>query len=64
MKKDIKQILNENPFKTFGGVPETICILIKYIDTLEQRITELEQKMNLIEDRSDLLQSSEERYYN
>lgn len=44
--------------------PNQIDILTQQIEELRQRISELEDKMYLIECRSDLLQSSEERYYN
>ena len=38
-------------------------LLTEQIEVLRRRVSELEDKMNLIESRSDLLQSSEERYY-
>jgi len=44
--------------------PNQINMLTQQIEELRQRVSELEDKMYLIEIRSDLLQSSEERYYN
>ncbi len=61
---DVMSIINKSPSECFEDVDKTICELVRYIDKLEDRISELEEKMVLIEDRSDLLQSSEERYYN
>ena len=40
-----------------------IATLTKQIEERRKRVCELEDKMDLIECRSDLLQSSEERYY-
>lgn len=37
--------------------------LTKQIEELRKRVCELEDKMDLIECRSNLLQSTEERYY-
>ena len=59
---DLQHILEEHP-ASFGDVSRTLCELVNYITELEDRISELEGKMCMIEDRSDLLQSSEERYY-
>lgn len=61
---DVLQIIERSPSEDLRDVDCTINKLVNYIDKLENRISELEQEMALIEDRSDLLQSSEERYYN
>ena len=56
MKDTLLQILNESSSETFGDVDEIICVLVKYIDTLEQRINILEKKMTTIKNRTDLLE--------
>ena len=60
---DVMWIEERSSSENFKDVDDTINKLVRYIDKLEDRIAELESKMILIEDRSDLLQSSEERYY-
>lgn len=47
-----------------GDESNQIEVLTQQIEELQKRVSELEDKMYLIECRSDLLQSSEERYYN
>jgi hypothetical protein len=56
MNDKLLQILNESPSETFGDVDEIICVLVKYIDILEQRIDILEKKMTTIKNRTDLLE--------
>ena len=43
-------MLNQSPSEDFKDVDRTFCELVRYIDTLEKRISELEKEISLIKD--------------
>ena len=54
---DVMWMMEQIASEDFRDVDKTICNLVKYIDKLEDRISELEGKVVLMEVRSKLLQN-------